>query len=105
LNLYFVENCRSKNGKETKGKCKGACGRVAGFKTVITPKLVTSPARYGGEECDLEPEEIERECITDCCPGKADSLAVLTATVSSQSSAMRLPQRPTLPAVSHVDLV
>ena len=51
------------------GECKGACGRVAGTRTVITSKLVASPARYGGEECDLEPEKKEEPCITDCCKG------------------------------------
>ena len=55
--------------KQTKGDCKGVCGRVAGIRAVTTTKKVASPARYGGEECDLEPEKTQERCTTDCCPG------------------------------------
>ena len=33
-------------------------------------KVVDRPARFGGEECDLEPEEREENCWTVCCRGK-----------------------------------
>ena len=33
-------------------------------------KVVDSPARFGGEDCDLEPDEREEYCKTDCCPGE-----------------------------------
>ena len=60
------------DGETTFGECKADCGKLAGFKTLTTAKVVSSPARYGGEECDLEPEETEVACTTDCCTGKLE---------------------------------
>ena len=88
-------------GEQTVGECKGTCGKLAGTKTVSIPKVEDSPARYGGEECDLKPEEREEDCITDCCPGNPETHKFSYCT-QLQLSVMRLQQRPTVVAAPPV---
>ena len=73
------------DGKTTEGECKGECGKLAGFKTLTTAQVLSSPARYGGEQCDLEPQEREVPCTTDCCPGKLANTRHYSATLTVSS--------------------
>ena len=48
---------------------------------MTTIKEISSPARHGGKECDLEPEEREESCLTDCCTGNLARTGPRTHTV------------------------
>ena len=88
------------------GECRAACGKFAGFKTLTTAKVVSSTAKYGGEECDLEPHNNEVPCTTDCCPGKLENAIHFSAAIKvcSQLSVMRVKQTaPAAPVVVRVE--
>ena len=48
---------------------------------MTTTKEIASPAKYKGKECDLEPEEREDDCTTDCCTGNLVNTSPNTDTV------------------------
>ena len=48
---------------------------------MTTTKEISSPARHGGKECELEPEEREESCTTDCCTGNLARTSPRTHTV------------------------
>ena len=48
---------------------------------MTTTKEIASPAKYKGKECDLEPEEREEDCTTDCCTGNLVNTSPHTDTV------------------------